>query len=333
MNKTAKIIGCGLSGITAGILLKEKGYNITIFDKRNHIGGNCFDSNLCGTLVHNYGPHIFHTDDDEVFQFLSQYTEWIPFRLQPKGNSRLGIISLPYSKKTEKEIGRELSQEEIIEYVFKEYSEKQWGVPFDSIPRTITNRIPKTKDCEDPTWFEGQKYQCLPKHGYTKMMENMLKGIEVRLNSSNEDWKQFVADFTVYTGKIDEYYNYCYGELPYRSLEFNHVISDQKMPYFIENQNNSTTEYTRKYDHSYLNFEHKQPTTVVTKEYPVEYNQNNIPYYPIPFGEGVEIAKRYLQLSKQENNTIFLGRLATYQYLDMWMAIKQVMLKIKHSSL
>jgi UDP-galactopyranose mutase len=331
--KTVKIIGCGLSGITAGILLKEKGYNVTIFDKRNHIGGNCFDSNLCGTLVHNYGPHIFHTDDDEVFRFLSRYTEWMPFKLQPKGNSRLGIISLPYSKKTEKEIGRELSQEEIIEYLFKEYSEKQWGIPFDSIPRTITNRIPKTKDCEDPTWFEGQKYQCLPKHGYTKMMQNMLKEINVQLNCSNEDWKKYTTDLIVYTGKIDEYYNYCYGQLPYRSLEFKHVISDRKMPYFIENQNNSITEYTRKYDHSYLNFEHKQSTTVVTEEYPVKYNQNNIPYYPMPFGEGVGIAKKYLQLSKQENNTIFLGRLATYQYLDMWMAIKQAMLKIKNSNL
>jgi UDP-galactopyranose mutase len=327
----AKVIGCGLSGITSAILLKDRGYDVTIFDKRNHIGGNCFDSNVCGTMLHNYGPHIFHTDDDEVFEFLSRYTEWVPFRLQPKGNSKLGLISLPYSKKTEKEIGRELSQEEILEFIFKDYSEKQWGVPFESIPRTITNRIPKTKDCEDPTWFEGQKYQCLPKHGYTKMMQNMLNGFDVRLSCSNEEWKNCNTDLTVYTGKIDEYYDYVYGELPYRSLEFKHAITDKKMPYFIENQNNDIVKYTRKYDHSYLQHNHSQPTTIITEEYPVEYNQNNIPYYPIPFGDGVEIAKKYIQLSKNEQNTIFLGRLATYQYLDMWMAIKQVMLKFKHS--
>jgi UDP-galactopyranose mutase len=327
----AKVIGCGLSGITSSILLKERGYDVVIFDKRNHIGGNCFDSNVCGTMLHNYGPHIFHTDDDEVFQFLSRYTEWVPFRLQPKGNSKLGLISLPYSKKTEKEIGRELSQEEILEFIFKDYSEKQWGVSFESIPRTITNRIPKTKDCEDPTWFEGQKYQCLPKHGYTKMMENMLEGFDIRLSCSNEDWRSFDSDLTVYTGKVDEYYDYIYGELPYRSLEFKHTVTDEKMPYFIENQNNDVVKYTRKYDHSYLHHNHAQSTTVITEEYPVKYNQNNIPYYPIPFGEGVEIAKKYIQLSKNEDKTIFLGRLATYQYLDMWMAIKQVMLKFKHS--
>ena len=124
--KKAKVIGCGLSGITAAILLKEKGYDVKIFEKRNHIGGNCFDSNVCGTLIHNYGPHIFHTNDEKVFSFLSKYTDWVDFQYKPKGNSELGLISLPYSKKTKKEIGRDLSQEEIVSYIFKDYSEKQY---------------------------------------------------------------------------------------------------------------------------------------------------------------------------------------------------------------
>ena len=199
-----KVVGCGLSGVTAARLLKNRGFNVTIVETRNHIAGNCYDSNICGTMVHNYGPHIFHTDDEDVFSFLSGFTEWIPFEYKPKGITKLGPISLPYSKKTVSEIGKELSQEEIVEYIFKDYSEKQWGVPFDQIPKSITNRIPKTKDCEDPTWFEGQKYQCIPKDGYTKMFERMLNGIDVELNCDKDYWKNLEADFVIYTGKIDE---------------------------------------------------------------------------------------------------------------------------------
>jgi UDP-galactopyranose mutase len=243
-------------------------------------------------MVHSYGPHIFHTDDDEVYNFLSDYTEWLSFKLQPKGNSRLGLISLPYSKKTVAEIGRELSQEEIIEYIFKDYSEKQWGIPFDEIPKSITNRIPKTKDSEDPTWFEGQKYQCIPKDGYTAMMSKMLTNIKVNTECDSNDWKYSKADLTVFTGKIDEYFNYCYGELPYRSLEFKHHVTKNKQNTFIINQNNKDVEYTRKYDHSYFTNNHKG-LTVITEEYPKQYEQGDIPFYSMPFGQGIEIYNKY----------------------------------------
>ena len=330
MKKSAKIIGCGLSGITAAVLLKEKDYDVEIFETRPHIGGNCYDGLVCNTLVHHYGPHIFHTDDTEVFQFLSRYTEWIPFELRPKGDSRLGRISLPYSKKTISEIGRELSQEEIVEYIFKEYSEKQWGVQFDEIPKTITNRIPKTADCDDPTWFEGQKYQCLPKDGYTAMFERMLEGITVHLNCTEDQWvtERLDSDLIVYTGKIDSYFNSIYGKLPYRSLEFKHRVLCEKQDTFIVNQNNSTTDYTRQYDHSYFNPEHVGPT-VITTEHPKECGENDVPFYPIPWGEGQEAYRAYEELAKQEKGVIFVGRLATYKYLDMWMAVKHVMLKLK----
>jgi UDP-galactopyranose mutase len=323
-----KIIGCGLSGITSAIILKEKGHDVKIFETRNHIGGNCYDSNIAGTLVHNYGPHLFHTNDEEVFAFLSKYTEWFDYKNQPKGNTKIGIISLPYSKKTIKEIGRELSQEEIVDIIFKDYSEKQWGIPFDQIPKSITNRVPKTKDCEDPTWYEGEKYQCLPKNGYTKMMERMLVGIDVKLGCKKDDWKNYNADLTVYTGKIDEFYNYEFGELPYRSLEFLHHFTSNKLDFPIINQNNSNVPYTRKYDHSYFNYEHNGPT-IITEEYSKECEKRDIPFYPMPFGKGIEIYNKYKQLAEKEKDTIFLGRLATYTYLDMWMAIKQVFLKLK----
>ena len=330
MQKNVKIVGCGLSGITAAVLLKDKGYNVEIFETRPHIGGNCYDGLICNTLVHHYGPHIFHTDDEEVYSFLSKYTEWTQFELRPKGETRLGRVSLPYSKKTIGELGRELSQEEIVEYIFKEYSEKQWGVDFDVIPKTITNRIPKTADCEDPTWFEGQKYQCVPKDGYTAMFERMLRGIVVHLNCKDDEWvsARQPDDLIIYTGKIDSYFNSVYGKLPYRSLEFKHTVLCDKQDTFIVNQNNSTNSATRVYDHSYFNPEHVGPT-VVTSEYPKECGPNDVPFYPIPWGAGQETYRQYERLADAETGVIFVGRLATYKYLDMWMAIKQVFSKLK----
>lgn len=322
------IIGCGLSGITSAILLKEQGHSVTIFESRSHIGGNCYDSNVAGTLVHNYGPHLFHTNDEEVFTFLSKYTEWFEYKNRPKGNTKLGLISLPYSKKTIKELGRELSQQEIVDVIFKDYSEKQWGVSFEEIPSSITNRIPKTKDCKDPTWYEGEKYQCLPKLGYTKMMENMLDGISVKINCEPDEWKKSKADLIVYTGKIDEFYNYRFGRLPYRTLEFIHKFTSQKLDHAIINQNTSNVKYTRTYDHSFFNYNHRG-CTIITEEYSKLCTNLDVPFYPIPFGEGLQIYSKYKELADLETKVLFVGRLATYTYLDMWMTVKQAMLKCK----
>jgi UDP-galactopyranose mutase len=330
MYKTAKVVGCGLSGVTAAILLKEKGYDVTIFEQRNHIGGNCYDSKINNTLVHQYGPHLFHTNDEEVFEFLSQYTEWFPFQNKVKGVTDLGLISLPYSKKTVQEIGKELTQEEIVDLIFRGYSEKQWGVPFEEIPKSITNRVPKTKDCEDPTWYEGEKHQCLPLLGYTKMFENMLEGLKVKLDCRNDEWREHEADLTVYTGKIDEYFKYCFGKLPYRTLTFETKISQNKLEHPVINYNQKEKPYTRVYDHSYFSKHHSGPT-VITTEYPkLMENDSEIPFYPIPFGDGLKMYAKYKELADKEQSVLFLGRLATYTYLDMWMAVKQAILKIKN---
>jgi len=326
------IVGSGLSGIVAARLLADKGHIVKVYETRNHIGGNCYDSNVCGTVMHNYGPHIFHTDDEEVYNFLTKFTEWIPFELKPIGNTCLGKIPLPYSKRTIDTLGRELSQDEIINLIFVDYSEKQWGVKFEEIPKTITNRIPKTKDCEDPTWFEGQKYQCIPKDGYTRMFERMLEGIDVEINCKGDDWKEEEADLTIYTGKIDEFYEYRFGELPYRSLRFVHEVTPTKQPTFIINECNTIHDYTRKYDHSYFTPNHKG-VTIITKEYSKKATKDDIPFYPIPWGEGQQIYNMYEQLAKEEKDILFIGRLATYKYLDMWMAIKQVFLKLRNKHL
>lgn len=331
--KTATVVGCGLSGAVAAVLLVRKGYIVNIYETRPHIGGNCYDAPLNNVkYVHQYGPHLFHTDDEEVFEYLSQYTQWIPFKLQPKGITHAGKISLPYSKKTISELGREYSPEEIRDLIFRDYSEKQWGVPFSEIPSTITNRIPKTANCEDPTWFEGQKYQCIPKHGYTRMFERMLYGCEdirVHLNCEPNEWRNHPADLTIYTGKIDAYFDYCYGHLPYRSLEFHHASGVDTRDEYMHNYNTKGCPYTRSYDHSHMDPDHVGPT-VITHELPKECGPNDIPYYPIPWGEGQKTYIQYEELAKNVPNTIFLGRLATYKYLDMWMTVKHALIKLKN---
>jgi UDP-galactopyranose mutase len=199
-------------------------------------------------------------------------------------------------------------------------------VSFEQIPLSIINRIPKTTNCEDPSWFEGETYQCLPKNGYTKMMENMLDGISVGINCKDWEWKKYTADLIIYTGRIDEFYSYKFGTLPYRSLEFTHRFTSNKLSTAVINQNMIEVPYTRKYDHSYFNYQHKG-YTIITEEYSTECKENNIPFYPIPFGDGQKRYAQYKKLANNEQSTIFLGRLATYRYLDMWMAVKQAMLK------
>jgi len=321
------IVGCGLSGITAARLLKDKGHEVKIFESRNHIGGNCYDVDIGGLYFHKYGPHIFHTDDEEVFEFLSRYTEWIDLEYKPIGRTQIGDIPLPYHDKgCEAAIGRTLSQGEIKKYIFKDYSEKQWGVDFGKIPKTITNRIPKTKNSKSPTWFEGQKYQCVPKEGYTKMFEKMLDGVEVVLNAGQEEWRGEDYNKVIYTGRIDQYFNYCFGQLPYRSLKLKHYTTIDKQDALVYNECNKKNKWTRQYDHSYFSLNHSGET-IITREYPKRMEEGDIPFYPIPWGEGQEIYLKYEELAQKEVSTMFLGRLAKYKYLDMWVAVKHVFLK------
>ena len=320
------IVGCGLSGITAGVLLREKGFDVEIFESREHIGGNCYDYKSFGHTVHKYGPHIFHTNDEDVFEFLSRYTTWKDFEYRPYGNTSLGILPLPYSKKTINKIGRNLSKEEIREVIFRDYSEKLWGVKLEDLPNYITARIPNVSQEENPTWFGSQKYQKMPILGYTNMMENMLDGIKVHTGCDPDDWRDYNCDLLIFTGKIDDYYYRTYGRLPYRSLTFENQISDYGMPYFVENQNNKS-KYIRIYDHSHIDGT-SSGKTIITKESAVPHSDYNIQFYPMQFVESQKLYDRYNLIPKSKS-TIFLGRLATYKYLDMWMAVKQAMKAIE----
>lgn len=325
-----KIIGCGISGITAAILLKEQGHKVEIFESRDHIGGNCFDYKDKEVTVHRYGAHIFHTPDKEVWDFLNRYSSFNNYVHKVRANTELGLISIPYNNKTIKQIGKDLSEKEIQNLIFKKYSERHWGTSWEKLPKSIVNRIPNKRKNDDERYF-AEDYQGMPIKGYTEMFKNMLDGIKVHLSIKKEDYKKINSDLTVYTGKPDEYFDFCYGKLPYRSLRFEHFYHKKSNLFTFEkgaviNECNNK-KYNRTSDNSvFLN--ERCEYTIFTRDYPEEHNETNEPIYPKNFGEGQIIYSKYKRLIEQQKNTLFLGRLASYKYLDIWMAIKQVMKKI-----
>lgn len=325
------IIGCGLSGVTAAILLKEQGHDVEIFESREHIGGNCYDEKIDDVVVHKYGLHCFHTNDNEVWDFLNRYTKFNNHQLRARANTKLGLISIPYNKKTEEQIRRDLSEEEIHELIFKDYSERHWGIPWDNLPKSISGRVPTKRDSYDDR-YSLDKYQGIPVNGYTAMFKNMLDGIKVNLGVSKDEYRNLKGDKMVYTGKPDDFFNYEFGRLEYRSLKFKHKKVQRTDLFSFErgaqiNECNNKP-YNRTVDNSvFLN--QQLPHTILTRDYPEEHNDTNDPIYPKRFGSNIEIFNKYKKAIKADTNTIFLGRLATYKYLDMWMAIKQVMTKLK----
>lgn len=327
------IIGCGLSGVTAAILLKEKGHDVEIFECRDHIAGNCFDKkNDDGVTVHEYGSHIFHTNNERVWEFLNRYTKFNDYQHRVRANTKEGQISIPFSKKTAEQLGRDLEPLEIQELLFREYSERHWGIPWEDLPKSISGRVPNKRDDHDDRYFTD-KFQGIPENGYTEMFKAMLEGFTVHLGVSKDEYKKHKCDLTVYTGKPDEYYDFEYGKLPYRSLIFEHKrVKQNKQEYSwdlgsVINECN-TKPFNRSMDSSvYLN--ETAEYTTITRDHPCEHDDTNEAIYPKPFGEGPDIFNKYKKLQKADKSTIFLGRLATYKYLDMWMAVAQVQQYLK----
>ena len=326
------IIGCGLSGVTAAIILKEQGHEVEIFELRDHIGGNCYDSKIDGVTVHKYGSHIFHTNDEDVWKFLTRYTKFNNYVHRVRANTKHGLLSIPFSKKTAEELGRDLSPLEIQELLFKDYSERHWGVKWEDLPKSITGRVPNKRDDFDDRYFTD-KYQGIPEKGYTAMFMGMLDGIKVNLGVPRDAWRKLKADKVIYTGKISEYFNFAWGKLPYRSLRFQHFIRKKDKLFnwndgAVINECN-TKNFNRTMDSSvYLNEQVEE--TVLTRDFPEEHNEFNEAIYPKNFGRGQDLYQKYKVAALADNNTIFLGRLATYKYLDMWMAVKQVMSKLDY---
>lgn len=359
------VIGAGLAGIVIAErianILDEK---VLIIEKRSHIGGNCHDCiDENGILVHKYGPHIFHTDFEEVWSYLSQFTEWhdyehkvlgyidgnkvpIPFNLdslhqllpdklannleskliQKFGNNvKIPILEL---KKIDDEELKYLA-DFIYDKVFLNYTKKQWGTEPEDLDPSVTARVP-VYISRDDRYFQN-RHQGLPKDGYTQMFENMLSSdnIQVKLSTDSKDvieryWDKFIIfgeEFEgklIYTGKIDEFFNYQYGELPYRSLGFE--LENLNQEYY---QEVGTVNYPNDFNFTRITeFKHltgqKNESTTIAREYPREYvKETNIPYYPIPKNENRGLYRRYLEKSHQLNNLILIGRLAEYQYYNM----------------
>ena len=351
------IVGSGLFGSIFARELTDHGLNCLVIDKRNHIGGNCYTENIEGINVHKYGAHIFHTSDDGVWNYMNKYTKFNHFVNRPKVNYKGRIYSFPINLMTLYQIYDVTSPEqaksilnhkrydiptpknledwvlsqvgkEIYEIFIKGYTTKQWGREPKLLPTSIIKRLPIRMNYDDNYFFD--KYQGIPIGGYTQIFEKLLEGIEVKLNVDYFEDKDFwnsQANKIIYTGPIDRYYNFMFGKLEYRSLEFKNKIIDSEdfQGNAVINYTDIETEYTRIIEHKHFEFG-RQRKTIVTEEYPRSYGE---PYYPINDDENNLRYYEYKQLMDKESNVIFGGRLADYKYYDMHQVVASALKRVK----
>lgn len=355
------IVGCGLFGSTFARLATDAGKSCLIIDKRDHIAGNCYTQKIEGINVHRYGAHIFHTSNKVVWDFVNRFSEFNNFINSPKAISKGKMYSLPFNMNTFYEIWGTKSptnaksiintqrfkdtptnlEEQALSLVgsdiyfklIKEYTEKQWGKSAKELPPFIIKRLP-LRFTFDNNYF-NDKYQGIPIGGYTSLFEKMLDGIEVQLSTDyfqNPEYFNSISDKIVYTGCIDEFFDYEYGKLEYRSLRFEDEIHDQEnyQGNAVINYCDANVPYTRILEHKHFEFA-KTETTVITYEYPQDYTKNTTPYYPINSEYNQKIYKKYIDKSKTLTKFIFGGRLAEYKYMDMHVVIESAMNKFKGS--
>jgi len=353
------IVGCGLYGITFARLATDAGKSCLVIDKRSHIGGNCYTENIENINVHKYGAHIFHTSNSYVWNFINKYAKFNNYVNAPKAFSKGKLYSLPFNMNTFYEIWgttspknakniiemqsfkgvpRNLEEqalslvgEDIYRLLVKEYTEKQWGKRATELPSFIIKRLP-LRFTFDNNYF-NDKYQGIPIGGYTKLFENMLDNINVKLNTDyfeNREYFNTIANKIVYTGCIDEFFDYEFGKLEYRSLKFEHKTFDMEnyQGNAVINYCDYNIPYTRILEHKHFE-KVVADKTVVTYEYPENHTQNSIPYYPINSDDNQKIHKKYKNKSKSLTKFIFGGRLSEYRYMDMHVVIESVMNKFK----
>lgn len=341
------IVGAGLFGAVFAREATDAGKKCLVIDKRDHIAGNIYSENIEGIQVHKYGPHIFHTDIDKVWKYVNRFAKFNHFRYEPIANYKGQLYNLPFNMNTfhqmwgvntpeeaqakideqKAEITREpqnleeqaisLVGRDIYEKLIKEYTEKQWGRDCKELPAFIIRRLP-VRMRFDNNYF-NHPYQGIPIGGYTKMIEKMLDGIEVRLNTEYQ--KDVIeAKKVVYTGPIDAYFDYQFGVLEYRSLHFETEVLDRANYQGCAGMNFTSHEvpYTRIVEHKHFEFiGDENPKTVITKEYSKNWEEGDEPYYPVNDEKNQELFKRYEELGRAESNVIFGGRLGEYKYYDM----------------
>jgi UDP-galactopyranose mutase len=347
------IVGAGFAGsVLAERLAGQLNKKVIVVEQRNHIGGNAYDYyNEEGILIHKYGPHIFHTNSKKVFDYLSQFTEWRPYEHRVLASVDGQLVPIPINLTTINNLyGLNLSSDdvqsfylskavkihtiknsedviisqvgvELYEKFFKGYTRKQWDMDPSELDASVTSRIP-VRNNRDDRYFTDT-YQAMPAAGYTKMFENMLSHPNTKV-MLNTDYRE-VADIIphkklIYTGPIDTYFNYCYGKLPYRSINFKFQTLDAEnfQPTGTVNFPNSQA-YTRITEFKYLTGQKHHKTTIVF-EYPQEEGD---PYYPVPKPENKQIYKKYEELAASMKSTYFTGRLGTYKYYNMDQVVAQ----------
>lgn len=314
------VVGAGISGLTAAAAMHRKGYKVTVLESRDHLGGNCADKELDdGTRLHLYGPHIFHTDSIRVWFFLNYYTNINSYVHKVLADTALGLIPIPFNKVSEKKTGR-LDSTKIRDLLFVDYSEKMWGRSWDDLPAIIKDRVPQKRNNHDCRYFTDIS-QGIPTPGYKEMFDCMADGCEVRLGVDTNAWRRETYDVMFYTGPLDAFYENKLGPLGYKTLdiETRPANGEDYFPAAVINQCNRRP-YTRIADHSWWTGDEGQGKGMVTKEHPRDWQPDDIPYYPIPYGEDQDRANEYLSL-RRPDNVFFIGRLATYKYLNMDLAM------------
>ncbi len=354
------IVGAGLFGATFAYEAKKKGKTSLVIDRRDHLGGNVYCENVHGINVHKYGAHIFHTSNKQVWDYVNQFVEFNRYTNSPIANFHGEIYNLPFNmntfnklwgvitpaeaqqkineQKAHANFGTPKNLEEqaislvgtdIYQKLIKGYTEKQWGRSCTELPAFIIKRLP-VRFTYDNNYF-NDKYQGIPEGGYNVIIEKMLEGIEVRLNTEYfQDRANLdnLADKVVFTGMIDEFYNYQFGNLEYRSLRFENELLDMEnyQGNAVVNYTDRETPYTRVIEHKHFEFG-TQLQTVVTREYSLEWSKGDEPYYPVNDDKNNELFKQYKDLADKEANVIFGGRLADYKYYDMHQVIASALVR------
>lgn len=348
------IVGSGLYGSVMAHQLTSVGKKCLVIDRRKHSGGNIYCENISDINVHKYGPHIFHTNDKGIWDFVNQFVEFNRFTYSPIAIYNGEVFNLPFNMNTfrqlwgvvtpyeakliiEKQVKKSgivnpsnleeqavsLVGTDIYEKLIKGYTEKQWGRKATELPSFIIKRLP-VRFTYDNNYF-NDKYQGIPIGGYNKIIDGLLNGVEVKLDINYFDDRSYwnnIAENIVFTGSIDQFYNFKFGHLEYRSLKFENEILpiNNYQGNAGVNYTDFSVPYTRIVEHKHFEFGN-QPSTVITKEYSVNWVPGMEPYYPVNDSINSNIFKKYKELARNELNVIFGGRLAEYKYYDMHQVI------------
>lgn len=359
------IVGAGLFGSIFAHEANKKGKKCLVIDKRPHIAGNIYTENIEGINVHKYGAHIFHTSNKEVWDYINNFAEFNRYTNSPVARYKDELYNMPFNMNTfnklwgvvtPKEAMAKIEEEKkeagitepknleeqaislvgktIYEKLVKGYTEKQWGQRAAELPSFIIKRLP-VRFIYDNNYF-NDIYQGIPIGGYTQIIEKMLEGIEVKLNCDffkHREELENIADKIIFTGPIDQYYNYKYGELEYRSLKFEtEILNEQNYQgNAVVNYTEYEVPYTRIIEHKHFEFDTTSHKTVITKEYPDKWNLGKEPYYSINNDKNNSLYEKYAELAKNDNKVIFGGRLGQYKYFDMDKVILEALNCVKEN--